>query len=83
MRLASLLDSQVGSPDLLIIDQLGACPLHCHPFRLQDEHPAFSHGEVLQQAMLQILSDAKTDTDAHPRFWAPFVVAGEPKKGLN
>ena len=37
----------------------------------------------MQQAMLQMLDEAKNDTDAHPRFWAPFVVVGEPAKRGN
>jgi CHAT domain-containing protein len=44
------------------------------------KRPNLSHGEALQVAMLQLLDDAKTDEDAHPRIWAPFVVIGEPAK---
>jgi CHAT domain-containing protein len=52
-------------------------------FQLHNRRPELSHAEVMQQAMLQMLKDAKTDSDAHPRFWAPFVVVGEPAKSMR
>lgn len=30
--------------------------------------------------MLKMIDDAKSDDEAHPRLWAPFVVVGEPVK---
>ena len=35
-----------------------------------------SHAELLREASLQLLDTGVT----HPRFWAPFVVVGEPAK---
>jgi CHAT domain-containing protein len=32
--------------------------------------------EAMRQSMLQLIDNGKTD-EAHPAFWAPFVVAGE------
>ena len=37
--------------------------------------PYLSHGEALMEATLKLLDDAKTNDDAHPRMWAPFVVS--------
>lgn len=36
------------------------------------------HSVLLQKAMIKLLHQAKTDDEAHPRVWAPFVVVGEP-----
>ena len=65
------------------VDDTATAQLMSKAFKLHDQRPALSHAEVLQQAMLQMLSDAKTDIDVHPRFWAPFVLVGEPAKRLN
>jgi hypothetical protein len=32
-------------------------------------------------SMLAMIDSAKSEDDAHPRIWAPFVVVGEPAKG--
>ena len=47
-------------------------------FSIAKDNPSFTHGEALQRAMLKMLSTAKTEREAHPRLWAPFVVIGEP-----
>jgi CHAT domain-containing protein len=49
-------------------------------FKRSSQSQSLSHGEVLQQAQLNMLDNAKDDEDAHPRVWAPFVVVGEPAK---
>ena len=41
--------------------------------------PTLSHGEALQKAMLAMIDDP-TRPWAKPKFWAPFVVVGEPAK---
>jgi CHAT domain-containing protein/Tfp pilus assembly protein PilF len=38
--------------------------------------PALGRSEALRRAMLDII-DNGTDTEAHPSYWAPFVVVGE------
>ena len=50
-------------------------------FQASARHPELSHAEALQQSMLSMIDKAKSDDDAHPRIWAPFVVIGEPAKG--
>jgi CHAT domain-containing protein/tetratricopeptide (TPR) repeat protein len=39
-----------------------------------------SHAEALRLSMLAMIDSAKSDADADPRLWAPFVVVGEPAK---
>jgi CHAT domain-containing protein len=36
------------------------------------------HSELLRETSLRFLDEAKTDSRTHPRYWAPFVVVGEP-----
>jgi CHAT domain-containing protein len=38
--------------------------------------PALGRSEALRRAMLDIINNG-TDTEAHPSYWAPFVVVGE------
>jgi CHAT domain-containing protein len=52
-------------------------------FLISREKPALSHGEMMREATLNLLEAAASDEEAHPRFWAPFVVVGEPAKLLH
>jgi CHAT domain-containing protein len=54
--------------------------LMTNTFQASVRDPKLSHGEALRQSMLTMINDAKSDCDAHPRLWAPFVVVGEPAK---
>jgi CHAT domain-containing protein len=49
-------------------------------FRASARDPKLSHAEALRQSMLAMIDAAKSDYEADPRFWAPFVVVGEPAK---
>ena len=50
-------------------------------FRASARDPKLSHAEAsLRQSMLAMIDAAKSDTEADPRLWAPFVVVGEPAK---
>jgi CHAT domain-containing protein/Tfp pilus assembly protein PilF len=42
--------------------------------------PKLSHGEALRKAMLAIIDDAQHPEWVDPKFWAPFIVVGEPAK---
>jgi hypothetical protein len=42
--------------------------------------PKLSHGEALQKSMLAMIGNAQHPEWADPKFWAPFVVVGEPAK---
>jgi CHAT domain-containing protein len=43
-------------------------------------NPHLSHGQALQQAMLAVIADASGPDWSEPKYWAPFVVVGEPAK---
>lgn len=49
-------------------------------FRISTEEPTLSHGQMMQKATISLLEAASSDEEAHPRFWAPFVVVGEPAR---
>jgi len=76
-----------GARSLLVshweADDAATARLMATTFKLHEEKPELSHAEVLQQAMLAMLDEAKSDAEAHPRLWAPFVVMGEPAKPQN
>ena len=73
-----------GARSLLVshweVDDEATAALMTGVFLQMKNNPKLSHGEALRQSMLAILDNAKTDYDAHPRMWAPFVVVGEPAK---
>ena len=46
-------------------------------------NPKLSHGEALQKSMLAMIGDAQHSEWADPKYWAPFVVVGEPAKPAN
>jgi CHAT domain-containing protein/Tfp pilus assembly protein PilF len=49
-------------------------------FRASARDPKLSHAEALRQSILSMIDAAKSDAEADPRLWAPFVVVGEPAK---
>jgi CHAT domain-containing protein len=49
-------------------------------FRASGRDPKLSHAEALRQSILAMIDAAKSDVEADPRLWAPFVVVGEPAK---
>ncbi|MCG6537647.1 MAG: CHAT domain-containing protein [Syntrophales bacterium LBB04] len=60
-------------------------------FQAQEEDKALSRAQALRKSMLHLI-DRETLKDqttgkivasyAHPLFWAPFIVVGDPGKGL-
>jgi CHAT domain-containing protein len=48
-------------------------------FQANASNSTLSHAVSLRQSMLALIDNAKSDEDAHPRLWAPFVVIGAPK----
>jgi CHAT domain-containing protein len=62
------------------VDSLATVKLMIEMFQGAARDPKLSHAEALQQSILRFIDDAKSDHEAHPRFWAPFVVVGEPAK---
>ena len=49
-------------------------------FKISKTQPNLSHGQMMQRATLELLKGSTSDTEAHPRVWAPFVVVGEPAR---
>jgi CHAT domain-containing protein len=62
------------------VNDAAAAKLMSALFAISSNDPALSHGEALQSAEIQLLSAARTNAEAHPRYWAPFAVVGEPMK---
>jgi CHAT domain-containing protein len=73
-----------GARSLLVshweVDDEATATLMTGIFLLMKNNPKLSHAEALRQSMLAMIDNAKTEQDAHPRLWAPFVVVGEPAK---
>jgi len=42
--------------------------------------PRLSHAEALRMSMLRMIANSSEPELAQPKFWAPFVVVGEPMK---
>ncbi len=42
--------------------------------------PNLSHGEALQKSMLAMIDNSRRPEWADPKYWAPFIVVGEPAK---
>jgi CHAT domain-containing protein len=49
-------------------------------FRASARDPKLSHAEALRLSILAMIDGAKSNGEADPRLWAPFVVVGEPAK---
>jgi CHAT domain-containing protein len=62
------------------VDDEATARLMISMFRASSRDPKLSHAQALQQAMLAMIDRAKSDEEASPRLWAPFVVVGEPVK---
>jgi CHAT domain-containing protein len=62
-----------------VVDQ-ATVALMSGTFRAAARDPSLSHAEALRQSMLAMIEGARSDAEAHPRLWAPFVVVGEPAK---
>jgi CHAT domain-containing protein len=43
-------------------------------------NPHLSHAEALRLSMLQMIDNSSKPDWAQPKFWAPFIVVGEPPK---
>jgi CHAT domain-containing protein len=63
------------------VDSEATVKLMIGTFQASARDPKLSHAEALRESMLAMIDSAKSDDDAHPRIWAPFVVVGEPAKG--
>lgn len=62
------------------VDDRATAQLMINTFRTAAANPDLSHAQALRIAMLKLLDNSKSGIFAHPRFWAPFVVVGEPAR---
>ena len=62
------------------VDDEAAPRLMLGMLRAISHNPKLSHAEALRQSMLAAIEGARSDYEANPAFWAPFVVVGEPAK---
>jgi CHAT domain-containing protein len=62
------------------VDDESTARLMLNTFQASTSNTKLSHADALRQAMLEMIDSAKTDEQADPRLWAPFVVVGEPAK---
>ena len=52
-------------------------------FAALTSNPKLSHGEAMRQSMLTMIDNPQHPEWADPKYWAPFVVVGEPAKPTN
>jgi CHAT domain-containing protein len=75
-----------GGRSLLVshweVDTESTVALMAGTFAAIGADPRLSHGQALQRAMLAMIDDPDPQHSswADPKFWAPFVVVGEPAK---
>jgi CHAT domain-containing protein/Flp pilus assembly protein TadD len=62
------------------VESQSAVALMVRTFTALAANPKLSHGEALQQSMVAMIGDSQHPAWADPKFWAPFVVVGEPAK---
>jgi CHAT domain-containing protein len=65
------------------VDTKSAVTLMTGTFAALAADPKLSHAEALQKSILAMIGDAKHPEWADPKYWAPFVVVGEPAKPAN
>ena len=65
------------------VDSESAVALMVGTFSALAADPKLSHGEALQKAMLAVIENTQHPDWADPKYWAPFVVVGEPVKPMN
>jgi CHAT domain-containing protein len=65
------------------VDSDSAVALMTGTFAALAANPRLSHAEALQKSMLAMIDNKQRPDWADPKFWAPFVVVGEPAKPTN
>jgi CHAT domain-containing protein len=73
-----------GSRSLLVshweVETTSTVALMTATFAALAADPGLSHAEALRQSMLVMIGNPQHPEWAEPKFWAPFVVVGEPAK---
>ena len=73
------------------VETISAKKLVTGIFQSQEENRALSRAQALRKSMLNLIDEEtlKEETTgkivasyAHPLFWAPFIIVGDPGKGL-
>jgi tetratricopeptide (TPR) repeat protein len=65
------------------VDSKSAVVLMVGTFGTLATDPRLSHAQALQKSMLAMIDDATHPERADPKYWAPFIVVGEPPKLPN
>ena len=73
-----------GGRSLLVshweVETNSAVALMTGTFAALAANPKLSHGEALRQSMLAMINHPQQPNLVEPKYWAPFVVVGEPAK---
>jgi CHAT domain-containing protein len=51
-------------------------------FAALKENPDLLHAEALRLSMLRMIGNSSKPEWAEPSMWAPFVIVGEPNRGI-
>jgi CHAT domain-containing protein/tetratricopeptide (TPR) repeat protein len=62
------------------VDSDSAVDLMTGLFDALKTNPHLSHAEALRASMLRMITNTAKPEWAQPKFWAPFIVVGEPRK---
>jgi CHAT domain-containing protein/Flp pilus assembly protein TadD len=62
------------------VDSPSAVELMTGTFAALNMEPSLSHAEALQKSMLAMIDNPQHPQWADPKYWAPFIVVGEPAK---
>ena len=62
------------------VDSESTVALMTGMFEALKRNPHLSHAEALRLSMLQVIDHPSKPEWAQPKFWAPFIVVGEPQK---
>jgi CHAT domain-containing protein len=76
-----------GGRSLLVshwaVETQSAVELMAQTFANIASDPNLSHAEALQQSILTMINNPQHPAWVDPKYWAPFVVVGEPDKGKH
>jgi CHAT domain-containing protein len=62
------------------VDTESAVELMTGLFKALKSDPHLTHAEALRSSMLRLIDNSSKPDWSHPKFWAPFIVVGEPQK---
>lgn len=65
------------------VDSQSASSLMVNAFAALSVDPKLSHAEALQKSKLAMIDNPQHPEWADPKYWAPFIVVGDPAKPAN